>query len=188
MNNYTHPAYLKNQSDFGRTKLIGKISLWFSFLAIVGLLIIFFAVASPSESYQQNIRELSISQKNLPWVMLVTSLILILITGVITWLITLYSSFRISGPLFRFSRNVEDWIKIGKRNAVPLRREDSLQEESRLMLETINGLYGYLDGHQSLLIQALQAADRGDFKQLNHSLNLLKEMAEKASLIHDATP
>lgn len=185
MQNNDQAEYLKKRTDFGQTRLIGKISLWFSFLAVIGLLIVFFAVASPGESYQQNIRSLSLSQKNLPWVMLVAGLILTLITGVITWLITLYSSFRITGPLFRFSRNVEAWLNTGTRNAIPLRREDSLQQESRLMEETINSYYGYLDGYLPLLKQALQAADAGDIKQLNHSLSLLKEMADKARIIHE---
>jgi hypothetical protein len=186
MQNNDQAEYLKKRTDFGQTRLIGKISLWFSFLAVIGLLIVFFTVASPGESYQQNIRSLSLSQKNLPWVMLVTGMILTLITSVITWLITLYSSFRITGPLFRFSRNVEAWVNNGKRNAIPLRRGDSLQQEARLMEETVNNYYGYLDGYQPLLNQALQAADAGDIRQLNHSLNLLKEMAEQASIIHES--
>lgn len=180
------PDNQKIQTDFGRIKLIGKISLWFSLLAVIGLLIVFFSVASPGESYQQNIRALSLSQKNLPWVMLVSGLILTLITSVITWLITLYSSFRITGPLYRFSRNVEAWVNHGERNIIPLRREDSLQQEARLMEETVSHYYGYLDGYLPLLNQAQQAADTGDIKQLNHSLNLLKEMAGKASITHES--
>jgi len=183
MQNNDHPEYLQQGTDFGRIRLIGKISLWFSFLAVIGLLIVFFSVTSPGESYQQNIRALSLSQKNLPWVMLVTGLILTLFTGLITWLLTLYSSFRITGPLFRFSRNVEAWLNSERRNTVPLRREDSLQQEARLMEETITQYYGYLDGYSPLLNQALQAADAGDIQQLNRSMALLKEMADKASII-----
>lgn len=186
MPNNDHPEYLQYRTDFGRTRLIGKISLWFSLLAVIGLLIVFFSVTSPGESYQQNIRSLSLSQKNLPWVMLVTGLILTLFTGVITWLITLYSSFRITGPLFRFSRNIEAWVKHEKRSTVPLRREDSLQQEARLMEETVNQYYGYLDGYSPLLNQVLQAADAGDIQQLNRSLTLLKEMADKASILHES--
>jgi hypothetical protein len=186
MQNRDQAEYLKQRTDFGQSRLIGKISLWFSFLAVIGLLIVFFSVASPGESYQQNIRALSLSQKNLPWVMLVTGLILTLITGVITWLITLYSSFRITGPLFRFSRNVEAWINHGKRNTIPLRRGDSLQQESQLMEETINHHYAYLDGYLPLLNQVLQAIDAGDIPQLNHNLHLLKERADKASITHDS--
>jgi len=185
MENKVQLNFQKIQTDFGRAKLIGKISLWFSFLAAIGLLIVFFAVASPGESYQQNIRTLSLSQKNLPWVMLVTGLILTLITSIITWLITLYSSFRISGPLYRFSRNIETWINTGKRNTIPLRRADSLQQESQLMEETVNSHYAYLDGYQPLLNQARQAIDAGDIEQLNHCLSLLKERADKASIIHE---
>lgn len=181
MQNKDHLEYLKKRTDFGQLKLIGRISLWFSFLAIVGMLIIYFSISSPGDSYHQNIRELSISQKNLPWVMLVTGLILIMFTGIITWMITLYSTFRIAGPLFRFSRNVEEWIKHEKCNTVPLRKEDSLQEESHLMEETINTLYEYLGANKTLLKQALQAADSGDIKLMNSELKLLKAMADKAT-------
>lgn len=184
---HSEPAkYLHHPASFGRTKLIGKLSLWLSFLAVIGLLIVFFSVASPGESYQQNIRALSLSQKNLPWVMLVTGLILTLITGVIVWLVTLYSSFRITGPLFRFSRNIEAWINHGQRNTIPLRKGDALQQESQLMADTINRHYAYLDGYLPLLGQGLQAADAGDIGQLKHSMNLLKEMAGKASISHEA--
>lgn len=185
MKNNDQTEYLQQQNDFGRIILIGKISLWFSFLAVIGLLIVFFSVASPSESYQQNIRALSLSQKSLPWVMLVSGLILTLITGIITWLITLYSSFRITGPLFRFSRNVEAWIRHGQRNIIPLRKGDALQQESQLMAETINNHHAYLDAYLPLLKQGLQAADAGDIRQLNHNLTLLMEMAGKASVSHE---
>jgi len=182
-----HLKNLNNHIDFGRLRLIGKISLWFSFLAVIGLLIVFFSVTSPGESYQQNIRALSLSHKNLPWIMLITGLILTLFTGLITWLITLYSSFQLAGPLFRFSRNVEAWINTGKRNTIPLRKGDSLQLESRLMEETITRYYDYLDGYQPVLTQALKAANSGDIEQLNHNLKLLKEMTDKASIIHETT-
>lgn len=186
MDNIDNIKLMKKRTDFGQAKLIGKISLWFSFLAFVGLLIVFFTVASPSESYQQNIRVLSLSQKTLPWIMLVTGLILTLITGIVTWLVTLFSTFHISGPLFRFSRNIEEWINHGRRNTVPLRKEDALQEESRLMEETIKSHYVYLDELQPFLNQVLQAVDAGDSQQMNHVLSLLKEKVDRATINHEA--
>ena len=70
MNDSRHLEYLKQRTDFGQARLVGRISLWFSFLAIIGLLIVLLTVASPGDSYLQNIRSLSIAQNSLPWVML----------------------------------------------------------------------------------------------------------------------
>lgn len=172
---------VKKRTDFGQAKLIGKISLWFAFVAFIGLIIVFFTVASPSESYQQNIKSLSISQQNLPWVMLTTGLILLLITAIITWMVSLYSSFRITGPLFRFSRNIEEWVVSGKPKAIPVRTEDSLQEESQLMVESIKVLYDYIDGFDPVIERALEAADKGDIDTLNQQLHQLKSMEQKAT-------
>ena len=61
--------------------------------------------------------------------MLVFGLAMASFVGILTWLFSLYASFRIAGPLFRISRNLEQQIKHESIMPVPIRATDSLQRE-----------------------------------------------------------
>jgi hypothetical protein len=49
--------------------------------------------------------------------------------GITTWLFALCASFRIAGPLYRISRDLEQLIEQGAIAPAPIRATDSLQRE-----------------------------------------------------------
>ena len=86
---------------------------------------------SPGVSYLQNVQSLAMTHRQLPMVMLAGGLTLAAGTGLTTWLITLYSSFRVAGPLYRFSRNLELGIETGRVPRIRIRG----REEPRIRTE-----------------------------------------------------
>ncbi len=127
---------MSSSANFGQLHLVGKISLWFAVVAIIGLITVFFLAGTPQESYADSIQSLSLTKKNLPIIMLIGGLVLAAGTGFTTWLITLYSTFRVAGPLYRFQKNLETGIHSGNVPRVRIRNKDYLQQESLLLEST----------------------------------------------------
>jgi len=65
--------------------------------------------------------------------LLVAGLFLVSFSGVITFLISLYTGFYIAGPLYRFARNLEIFIEQGLVAPIPTREKDQLKQEEQLI-------------------------------------------------------
>lgn len=91
--------------------------------------------------------------------MFVAGTLIVLTAGLITWIITLYSSHRVAGPLYRFSRNIELEIERGPVATTSLRKGDSFQELSDKLGMAADGLSDYY-------AQQLRAVD-----ELSRNLN-----------------
>ncbi|MEH6628822.1 MAG: hypothetical protein V7739_20465 [Motiliproteus sp.] len=176
-----------NAAPLGQLKIVGKISLWFSFVAAAGLLALFFIVDDSGSTYLDAVQSMSITRKNLPWMMLVGGLFLVTGTGVTTWLITLYSSFRVAGPIFRFTANLEQGLKAGEVPLVKVRHDDCLQDESQTLQITVKELYGYYQGLEAQLDEAIETLDRPgtNEEQLHKILQSLVKAANKATVDED---
>lgn len=127
----------------GRFRRVAKISFWIALISITGLLFIAVYIDTPDTGYRENISSLVISRRNLDLLLLLTGLWLMAFTAIVTWLITLYSSFRVAGPLYRFSRNLEVVTKGGTVPLIRIRNTDYLQEECELLDASISSLYSY---------------------------------------------
>ncbi len=169
-------------AQFGQLKVVGKISLWFSLVAACGLLAIFLIVDDSSTTYLDAMQSMSMTHKNLPWVMLVGGLFLVLGTGITTWLITLYSSFRVAGPIFRFTANLEQGLKVGEVPLIKVRHDDYLQDESQTLQITVKELYGYYQGLETQVDQAINALEspEADEQQLREAIQHLVTATDKA--------
>ncbi|WP_207062945.1 hypothetical protein [Motiliproteus sp. SC1-56] len=124
---------MDDDAQFGQIRLVGKISLWFSLVAAIGLGAVVLLTASAPGSYIETVQSLAYTRRQLPWVMLVGGLILALSTGVITWLITLYSTFRVAGPMRRFAVILEQGTAASRSPSRGLRDDDCLQPESEAL-------------------------------------------------------
>jgi hypothetical protein len=78
--------------------------------------------------------------------MLIGGALIVLVAGLITWIITLYSSARVAGPLYRFSRNIELEIEHGPVETTRIRKGDSFQGLSNKLARAAEGLAKYYDG------------------------------------------
>jgi hypothetical protein len=123
-------------------KMTARVALSISvFAAVVLFLTLYFVFKSQdSGSYFNMIQAYVQAQDQLIPAMFIGGAMIILMAGLITWFILLYSSARIAGPLFRFTRNVEMQINEGPVQTVKLRQGDYLQDLSGKLSEAANGL------------------------------------------------
>jgi hypothetical protein len=138
---------------FLHLRLVAKISLGVGAVAVLSLLISLLLVSGEAgDTYAEIIRSNSITRVHLEKVMLMIGLVLVAISGVITWMIALYSSFRIAGPLYRFSQNLKLASASDSARLVELREGDSLADQA----EHIKHAVSVLREHHAVLELAAQ--------------------------------
>ncbi len=111
-------------------KLIANIGLSVAGASGLGLLLVLVLVGDERASgYARMIGALDLARQSLGSAMLIFGLVMVGFAGITTWLLSLYASFRIAGPLYRISRDLERQIEQGSIVPVPIRATDSLQRE-----------------------------------------------------------
>ncbi len=156
-------------------QLIGKVALVTSGVAASMLLIvILFVGAEGGDTYLEVLQSQSISQSNLGIVMLITGLLLVVFVAVVTWMVTLYASFRVAGPLFRFCRDLE--LSPITDRPIGIRKDDYLQEVSEELLETVAVLRSHYKELEAVISQTSDAYQGSNKKKLAELLVTLKEL------------
>ena len=141
---------------------VAKIALSVGAAAAAGLAAMLYVLTDGSgASYGDLIKSHSVTQHHLGPALLIGGFFLIGFTAVLTWLITLYSSFRIAGPLFRLSQNLEISIAQGPGIPVPIRKSDRLHEEAALLEDALGALASHYDGVREAVDQAIGQIDAG---------------------------
>jgi len=109
---------------------VGKIALLVALVGAAGLLAaILWATDAQGSNYGAIVMGNSLTQQKLGPVMLVFGLLSVTVAALATWLISLYSSHRIAGPLFRFAQNVKAILRDPFAMPVAIRASDALQQE-----------------------------------------------------------
>ena len=166
-------------------RAVGKIALvvaGLSALILVG--VVLYVSPSGGGDYFTIVRSLQWSRESLDLAMLVGGFILVSLTGVLTWMISLYSSFRIAGPLFRFTRNIEAAMSHDA-PVLPIRKEDRLQRESDKLIRCIGEVRGHCDEMTGLVekaVEELSASDRSERANARDTLIRLKELGQHVRL------
>lgn len=118
-------------ASLARIGLVARIALGVGALCVAVLLLTLFAATHDSgASYLEVIRSHAITRRNLGLALWIAGCIVVSAAGVLTWMVALYASFRIAGPFYRLSRNLELELAAGPVPPVPIRRTDALQRES----------------------------------------------------------
>jgi len=118
---------------------------------VVLLLAIYWITDDTGNSYADIIVRHSLTLQNLTPTVVVFGLVLVVTASITTWLIALYSSFRIAGPLYRFSQNLSQIIDNAFAIPLPIRKTDLLQNEWREFDRSQARLrQHYTDLHQEL--------------------------------------
>jgi hypothetical protein len=164
-------------------KLVAKISLAVGALSVLVLLVVLTVITGPTgQSYGAIIRAHSLTRQHLGAAMLVAGLLLVALTGLITWLIVFYSSFRVAGPLYRFTQNLK-LVRGGDVDAPrATRRGDVFARQAQHIDQAIAGVRAQ---HASLHagIAALAAAlAAGDAVQYADALARLNDIDAKVQL------
>lgn len=168
---------------FFHLKLVAKISLGVGTVAVLSLLISLLLISGQTnDSYLEIIRVNSITRAHLGRVMLTIGLMLVAIAGVITWLITLYSSFRIVGPLYRFSQNLKLAGASDSAVLIELRRGDAMAEQEANIKNAVSTLREHYAAVETVSRQALAALEQGDAAAYADAVSRLKALDENVSV------
>ncbi|HZW12601.1 MAG TPA: hypothetical protein VFF81_05335 [Noviherbaspirillum sp.] len=165
---------------FFHLKLVGKISLGVGTVAVLSLLFSLALVSGENgDSYTEIIRNNSITRAHLASVMLMIGLMLVAIAGVITWLIALYSSFRVAGPLYRFSKNLKLASSSNYAPLVNLREGDSLTEQAEHIKNAVSTLRNHYAQVERAAADGSSALANGDAEAYAEAIARLKALDEK---------
>lgn len=162
---------------FVHLKLVASISLGVGLLAGVVLLAVLTVITGDTgQTYGDIIRLHSLTRKHLGAALLVAGLLLIAITGAITWLIVFYSSFRIAGPLYRFAQNLRLATASDSMQLIALRRGDALARHAAAIEDAVATLRHHYADLGAATLQVSAAAAAGDPERYAQAVARLKEL------------
>ena len=160
-------------------RLIAQVALFSAIISGIALLILISGLIDRhGGSYSEIVSALSQTRGALNSAMTIAGLIIVTLTALLTWLIALYSSFRVAGPIFRFARNLEAAQSGGA--ILDIRANDALQADSEQLHNAVSNLsqhYADIDAAATVMAKAL--ADEKDPQQ---SLQQLTEVVQHARL------
>jgi len=173
----------QNPAAFFHMKWVGKIALLVALAAAAGLVAVVMGVSNDqTTSYTSLVASRSMTQQQLVPVMWIFGLLCVLVAALTTWLIALYSSHRIAGPLFRFAQNLQAILKQPFSVPLAIRKTDVLQRE---WLE-FDAAQARLRSHYGDLRDALtlcqSSAATNDPQALVHAAARLQEVQRHAQL------
>ena len=165
--------------------IITKISLSICLTtAIVLLSMISFVLVGYEGDYSHFIQSQAITQKNMQFAIVIVSLLLIFVTALISWIISLYGSFRIAGPLYRFTQNLAHCNDTDR--MLNIRSEDSFQELSVDIIKAAKQIEHHkqtLLNHIDKIIALLKLpVEQQDKENLAELLQQLKQLEARAKL------
>lgn len=143
-----------------RLHLVAKIALIVGGVSCLAMVLALnFITDKSGVSYDTIIRSYSLSRQHLGPTLLVEGLCLVAFAGVFTWLVSLYAGFYIAGPLYRFARNLEDFIEQGPITPLPTRQKDKLKHEEQQILRSIAKLQNHYGAMRAATETALAQID-----------------------------
>jgi len=114
--------------------------------------LIYFLSTEGGTNYSEIIRAHWLARSHLAPALWIAGLFLLSLVALITGLIAIYSSFRIAGPLYRFSRN----LSISEKHSIiGIRKDDCLQDVSRQLQDSIRSL----DVHRQTIQERVKKAE-----------------------------
>ena len=144
-----------------RLRLTARVALGVGCVSALALLLALYLLLRDqrAENYYQIIQSLTLSQDRLALAMVTAGALTLLLAGLLTWFIVLYSSHRVAGPLYRFSKNLELEIERGPVATTGLRKNDDFQDLSQRLGSAAAGLSRYYDDQRALLDELSRALD-----------------------------
>lgn len=161
-------------------KLVAKVALITSVTStLVLIFIILFVGGDGGDSYFETLQSHRLTQSSLGTAMLLAGLLLIGFVATATWIISLYASFRVAGPLFRFCRDLE--LSPITDRPIGIRKEDYLQEVSQELLDTVSTLRGHYTELEGVVDKVAAAYEDPGQENLTELLDDLKALEGRVS-------
>ncbi|MBF0427467.1 MAG: hypothetical protein HQL94_00980 [Magnetococcales bacterium] len=131
MKRSTNPVTSRSKSFMAwRLQQVAKIALITGAVALLCLTAtLYYLAGDRGTNYQEILSAYSMTKRQLVPALLLSGFVLITLTSLITWMIALYSTYRIAGPLHRFGLNLKRQIQEGPLPVEAFREGDWLQEE-----------------------------------------------------------
>lgn len=168
---------------FIHLKLVAKISLAIGMIAVMGLLTALAMVPGLDDaSYFEAVRSSTVTRAQIGPVMLAVGLALVAVAGLITWFIALYSSFRIAGPLYRFSQNFKLAMASDTARLIDLRSDDTLTDHAFRIKQAVGVLRAHCMDIERQAEAAEAALESGDGVAYMKAVAALREIDEQAHL------
>jgi hypothetical protein len=166
-------------------RMVARIGLSVAGAAAIGLWAVLASIGGGTASgYGQVIAAVGLARENLGPALLVFGLAMVGFAGLSAWLFSLYAGFRIAGPLYGISRDLE--ILIDNRGPVvpmPIRVDDQLQTQWKEFAASVDALQGQRSQLQlavSAVEKALHDNDEGfNRAALAHALTELKNVVQR---------
>ncbi len=180
----TADAVIENAPPFFHLRLVGKVALTVS--AVTGLVLVGVVIGASEQGgdgYAQIIEAFSVTRHNLGLAITLSSLVIVALAGLFAWLIAVYGSFRVAGPLFRFARNLELVAAEGPVPILGIREDDCLQEDAHRLAESVETLRRHYDEMRTLTEQIeaqLESPTPQDHKTLAATVLRLKKIDGKS--------
>jgi hypothetical protein len=157
-------------------KLVARISIAVSVVAVLVLLAVLgMAGGGHQISYGAIIRQHNLTRQYLGVAMLVAGLLLVALSGTVTWLIVYYSSVRVAGPLHRFAQNLRLARAGDLASPLRVRRGDALASHADMVEQAIVSLRSHYVVLEAARAAAAQAAAAGDAPAYAVAVARLKE-------------
>jgi len=156
---------IKNGASFDepthQLKLVSYLAFLTGLVAIIVLvLMVIYLGGGGGHTYSEIFKANWLTQERLGSAMWIAGLFLLALIAFFTGLICVYSSFRIAGPLYRFSRNLS--ITSDNQLRLGIRHNDALQGLSRSLLESIETIDKHKIKLAELIDEAQSYLDSGD--------------------------
>lgn len=165
-------------------KLVGKVALSTGVLAaIILLFLVFFVSEDNGASYLEVIQSYTITRAHLRPVITLAALLLIMLVGLSVGFIALYTSFRIAGPLYRLTRNLQATGPLAQHQGI--RRDDALHGIAGEMRESVDALERHYQRLRARVETALELASESDIDPSILSEALTELKAVEASVYLD---
>ncbi|MBF0126234.1 MAG: hypothetical protein HQM02_03390 [Magnetococcales bacterium] len=146
-----------------RLQQVGKIALATGVIAGGCLLaMVFYLSGDGGDSYQEILSAYAMTRRHLGPALLLSGLALTTLIGLMTWMIALYSTYRVAGPVHRFSLNLKRQILEGPLPVEAFREGDFLQAEHLHYSAAANRLQYHYDSLSELTDLALAEQELPD--------------------------
>ncbi len=166
-----------------RFKIISRITL--ATMLAAGLVLLVAVLLFEDEQgldYLSLVQSYTVTEKNLDAMLIMAGLFLLFCVGTASWVLTLYASFRIAGPLFRMARNLE--LASSRRDLPGIRKRDCLQDVSQQLQTAVNMLHDHYAciGTQLDHLEQELLKESKDKNAIRSYINALKDDARHVRL------
>jgi len=146
------------------------------------LLAVFLATDERGIGYAEIMSSYGLTRHYLGLAILAFGMLSVSIACVATWLIALYSSFRIAGPLFRLTQNLK--LLISDNFALPqsIRSNDMLQREYQDFVTSQTALRTHYTSLRQALDDCKRASSESDTGMLKRNVATFIEIERRVSL------